>query len=122
MISLIEEKTNRDHTLENLVTKGRSVFNGRMERGLHSKEEITSTTMSQDAFFLTSIIDAIENRDKVVTDVKGACLNNKIKGTFHMKIAEQEVDFFCEIEPNFEQHITFEKGKKVLHVQLDRAL
>jgi hypothetical protein len=38
MINLIEEKVNRGHTRENPVIKGRSVFNGRVQRGLYLKE------------------------------------------------------------------------------------
>jgi len=50
MINLIEEKVNRGHTDENPVLKGRSVFNGRVQRGLYTKEETASPTVSQDAF------------------------------------------------------------------------
>ena len=34
MINLIKEKINSGHTPENPVIKGRSVFNGRVQRGL----------------------------------------------------------------------------------------
>ena len=74
MINLIEEKINRGHTEKNPVIKARSVYNGKVQRGLYSKEETASPTVSQDAFLLTSIIDAIEGRDVAVTDIKGAYL------------------------------------------------
>ena len=122
MISIIEEKVNRGHTQENPIIKGRSVFNGRVQRGLYSKEETASPTVSQDAFYLTSIVDAIEERDKAITDIKGAYLNAKMKDEVHMKIVGKEVDLFCEIDPTFEQFVTIEKGKRVLYVQLDKAL
>ena len=61
-------------------------FNGRVQRGLYSKEETASPTVSQDAFYLTSIVDAIEERDKAITDIKGAYLNAKMKDEVHMKI------------------------------------
>ena len=35
--------------------------------------------VSQDSFFLTSIINKIEGRDKAITDIKGAYLNAKMK-------------------------------------------
>ena len=72
MIHLIEEKINCGHTPENLVIRARSVFNGRVQRGLYTKEETASATVSQDTFLLTSIIDTIEKWDKAVTDIKGA--------------------------------------------------
>ena len=78
--------------------------------------------MSQDAFLLTSIIDAIEQRDKAVTDIKGAYLNAKMRGEVLMKIKGIEVDLFCEIDPSLDLFVTYEKGIKVLYVQLDRSL
>ena len=35
--------------------------------------------VSQDALFLTSIIDAVEGRDKSITDIKRAYINLKMK-------------------------------------------
>jgi hypothetical protein len=122
MINLIEEKVNRGHTPENPVIKGRSVFNGRVQRGLYTKEETASPTVSQDAFFLTSIVDAIEGRDKAITDIKGAYLNAKMVDEVLMKITGAEVDLFCEIDPSLADFVTLEKGRKVLYVQLDKAL
>ena len=63
MISIIEEKTNIGHTSENLVIRGQSVFNVRVQKELYPKEETASPTVPQDAFFLTSIVDSIEGRD-----------------------------------------------------------
>ena len=37
-INLIKEKINRGHTPDNPVITGRSVFNGRVQRGLYTKE------------------------------------------------------------------------------------
>ena len=51
MINLTEENINRGHIPENPVIKGRSVFNGRVQRGLYTKEVTASPTVSQDAFF-----------------------------------------------------------------------
>ena len=122
MINLIEEKVNRGHTPENPVIKGRSVFNGRVQRGLYTKEETASPTVSQDAFLLTSIVDAIEGRDVAVTDVKGAYLNARMEEEVLMKITGPEVDLFCEIDQTLASFVVYEKGKKVLYVQLDKAL
>ncbi len=46
MINMIEEKINRGHSEENPVIKGRSVFNGRVQRGLYTKEETASHVRS----------------------------------------------------------------------------
>ena len=45
-INLIKEKINRGHTPENPVIKGRSVYNGRVQRGLYEKENTASPTVS----------------------------------------------------------------------------
>ena len=122
MINLIEEKINRGHTDENPVIKGRSVFNGKVQRGLYTKEETASPTVSKDAFFLTSIIDAVEGRAVAVTDIKGAYLNADMKDVVIMKITGREVDLFCEIDSTLKEFVTIEKEQKVLYVQLDKAL
>ena len=122
MINLIEEKINRGHTPENPVLKGRSCFNGRVQRGLYTKEQTASPTVSQDAFFLTSIIDALEGRKKAITDVKGAYLNAKMKDVVIMKIIGPEVDLFCKLDSTLKEYVTKEKGRKVLYTQLDKAL
>ena len=46
MINRIKENINRGHTPEKLVIKGRSVFNGQVQRGLHTKEETASPAVS----------------------------------------------------------------------------
>ena len=51
MINLIEESISIGHTPDNPDIKGRSVFNGQVQRGLYTKEETASQTVSKDAFF-----------------------------------------------------------------------
>ena len=51
MINLTKENINRGHTPKNPFMQGRSVFNGQIQRGLYTKEETASPTVSQDAFF-----------------------------------------------------------------------
>ena len=122
MINLIEEKINRGHTPENPVLKGRSCFNGKVQRGLYTKEQTASPTVSQDAFFLTCLIDAVEGRSKAITDVKGAYLNAKMNEVVIMKIIGPEVDLFCQLDSSLRKFVVKEKGRKVLYTQLDKAL
>ncbi len=104
------------------MIKARSVYNWKVQRGLYSKEETASFTVSQDAFLLTSIIDAIEGRDVAVTDIQGAYLNARMKDEVIMKITGSEVDIFCEMDPSLKRFVTKERNKDVLYVQLDKAL
>ena len=122
MISIIEEKFNRGHSPENPVIKARSLFNGKVHRGLYSKEETASPTVAHDSFFLTSIVDAIEERDVAVTDIKGAYLNAKMKDFVVMRIYGKSVDLFCKLDESLKEFVVKEKGTKVLYVQLDKAL
>lgn len=122
MINLIEEKINRGHTAANPVIRARSCYNGKVQRGLYTKEETASPTVSTDGFFITSIIDAIEERDVAITDVKGAYLNANMKGEVLMKITGKEIDLFLEIDPSLAEFVVIENGQRVLYVQLDKAL
>ena len=122
MINLIEEKINRGHTEDNPVLRARSVFNGKVQRGLYTKDETASPTVDQDSLFVTCIVDAIEGRFKVTSDVRGAYLNAKMKDRVIMRISGPEVDFFCDLDPTLKEFVVTVKGKKVLYVQLDRAL
>jgi hypothetical protein len=60
---------------------------------------------------LTSIIDAVEGRDKAITDIKGAYLNAKMVDEVLMKITGAEVDMFCEIDPSLEDFVTLENRR-----------
>ena len=117
MINLVEEKLIRGHTKENSVLRTRSVFNGRVQWGLYSKEQTASPTISQDAFAMTCIIDAIKQRDVAVTNVKGAYLNAKMKDVVIMKIRGPEVGMFCDLDNKLKEYVTKENGKDTLYVQ-----
>ena len=121
MLSNVEEKINRGHTDENPVLRARSVYNGKVQRGLYTKEETAAPTVAIDSFFITSLVDAIEQRDIAITDVKSAYLNAKMKGQVIMKIRGREVELFCQLDPSLRKFTTKENDKTVLYVQLDKA-
>lgn len=68
MINIIEKMTNRGHTLENPVLKGRSVLDRRKQRFVYMKEEMASPTVSIDAFFLSLVVDRIKLRDTAMKE------------------------------------------------------
>ena len=55
--------------------KGRTVADGSAQRGLYAKEETASPTISNDAFLMTMLVDAWEDRDVATADVGGAYLH-----------------------------------------------
>ena len=122
MISIVKTKTNRGHTEDNPVLKARNVYNGSVKRGLYTKEETASPTVGQNSFLVTALIDAVEERDKAITDVKGAYLNAIMKDFVLMKITGKSVDLFCELDPTLEEFVILERKRKVIYVQLDKAL
>ena len=54
--------------------KGRTVADGRKQRSIYSKEEVSSPALSQDGFFASLAIDALERRFIATSDVAGAFL------------------------------------------------
>ena len=71
---------------------------------------------------MTSIIDAIEGRDKAITNIKGDYINTKMNDEVLMKNPGKEVDLFRELDPSLKEFVVKENGKDVLYIQLDRAL
>ena len=89
---------------------------------MYTKEETASPTVSIDAFFISMVIDSIEGRDVAMADIKGAYLNAIMDDEVIMKIVGDDVDIFCELRPDFKEFVVMEKGRKVLYVQLYKAL
>ena len=72
----------------------------------------------------TLIIDAHEEREVAIFDVPGAYLHAHLPdGKFVLlKIEGQFVDIMCEVNPEFLPDVRYENGKKVLYVQILKAL
>ena len=114
--------TSNRHTDDNPVLRARSVFNGPVQRGLYSKEQTILPTVLQDAFIMTCIVGALEQRNVATTDIKEAYFNAKMKDMVMMKIKGPEVRTFCELDPSLEIYVTLEGGCKVLYVQIEKPL
>ena len=54
--------------------KGRTVADGRAQRGLYEKSQTASPTVATDALMLSIMIDAYEGRNIATADVAGAYL------------------------------------------------
>ena len=72
-------------------------------------------------FFLMSIINEIEGKNKAITDIKVSYLNSNMKDEVLMNITGKEVDNFCEVDPYLAEFV-MKKGQKILYVQLDKSL
>ena len=68
-------------------------------------------------------MDAFEGRDVATADVAGAYLNVKMDEFVIMKITNpHHIRIMCKIDKTYEKYVTIENGKKVLYVQLLKAL
>ena len=114
-ISVIKEKRSGK-------IKGRTVADGSVQRGLYSKEETSSPTVSTDALMLSLMIDAAEHRDVATADVAGAYLHAKLDDFTLLKVEGQSVDIMCDVNEMYEKYVTIEHGKRVLYLQLLKAL
>lgn len=111
----------RDKTI-----KGRLVYNGKPTREWLSREDSASPTASLESIFLTAIIDAKEGHDVMTADVPNAFIQTDMpEGEEHviMKITGVLVDMLVQMAPEtYGPYVVFENGKKVLYVQVLKAL
>ena len=116
-ISLIKEKRNG-------ILKGRTVADGRGQRGYVTKEESASPALYLDPFVVSLIIDAFEGRDVGLFDVPGAFLQAIFPdGKFIiLKFEGEFVDIMVDCNPIYASEVRYENGRKVLYVRLIRAL
>lgn len=114
-ISVIKEKRSGD-------LKGRTCADGRPQRRLYDKSKTSSPTISNDALFLTIMIDAFEGRDVATADVAGAYLNAKMRDEVIMRFTGKMVDLMCEVNPDFKTYVVVEGKARALYLQLEKAL
>ena len=63
---------------------------------------MASPTISNDALFLTMLIDAWEDRDVATTDVDGAYLHADMDDYTLLKLEGKSVDIMCEVNMDYE--------------------
>ena len=102
--------------------KGRTVADGRKQRGLYEKSQTASPTVAADALMLTIMIDAHERRDVATADIAGAYLKAKMDDFLIIKYTGQQVDILCEMNPKYKEFVLIEKGINVLYVRMVMAI
>ena len=86
------------------------------------KEEAASPTVSLEGLVITLLIDAKESRDVATADVVGIYLNAYMRDFVIIKLVGEEVELICKLNPEYRKYIVWERGKKVLNLQLIKAL
>ena len=109
----------------NGIVKGRTCANGKKQRQYVRVEDILSSpTSSLESIIYTLVRDAYERRYVVTLDIPGAYLHALWPEDTEvvMKLEGKFVDILCDVDKEYKQYVTYEKGKKVLYVRVLRAL
>jgi Reverse transcriptase (RNA-dependent DNA polymerase) len=102
--------------------KARGCADGRKQRLWKTKEETSSPTVRTNSLFLTAIIAALEGRKVVTVDIPGAFMQTDIDELIHVKLEDEIVDVLLMVDSEYAEFVTYENGKKVLYVELQKAL
>ena len=114
-INLIKEK--RDGVL-----KGRTCIDGRPQKAYIAKEDASSPTMFLDSLTTLLTIFAVEERHIATADVSGAYLHADMDEVVFIKLEDEMVDVFCELDSQYKAYVSLEKNKRVLYLRLNKAL
>jgi hypothetical protein len=114
-INLIKEKRNGD-------LKGRTCADGRKQRNWYTKERTTSPTISNDSLMAILTLSAAERRKIAMWDVEGAYLLADQDDYVLLKFTGESVDVLCKVDKGYEAFVTIENGKRVLYLELLKAL
>jgi hypothetical protein len=71
---------------------------------------------------LSLIIDAAEQRDVAIADIVGAYLCVDMQDFTLLKLEGESVDIMCKACKDYRKFVTYENGKKVLYLQLLKAI
>ena len=118
-LAYLSEKRNGD-------VKGRVVYNGKPTREYLGREDSSSPTVSLESILLTGMVDAHEDRDVMTTDIPNAFIQAPMPlrdEKVIMKITGRLVDILINMHPDtYGEYVVFEKGRKVLYVEILMAL
>jgi len=85
-------------------TKARVVAGGNLQRGHVTKEESSSPTVSTESVLLTSIVDALEERDIAIINIPNAFIQTQVqdaKDHFIIRITGVIVDWLVKAAGRF---------------------
>ncbi len=108
---------------KNGTIKARSCANGSVQREHVAKEEAAAQTVGLDSVFITSTIDAKENRKVVTIDIPGAFMHADNEDYVIMKMVGTLAELMVKTNPKmYRQYVILEKGKSVLYLRLQMGL
>ena len=72
--------------------------------------------------FLTTLIDAVEERHVVVADITGAYLNADMDDFVLIRLSGDDINMMCHANPSYKRFVTTSHGHKTMFLQLKKAL
>ncbi len=99
-----------------------SVAEGRVRQGLYGRVKTSSPHVSTDELEMSGRGDAWEKRDVATADVSGAYLRADMTDFTVLRIEGEEVNILCQVHERYTQFVVIENGKKVLYLELLKAL
>ena len=103
--------------------KARGCADGRKQRLYKSRYETSSPTVCTESVFLTSVVDASEQRHIVTVDIPGAFMHSDMDELLHMRLEGALAELLIRVNPaKYGPHTSTEKGKPVIYVRLNKAL
>ena len=108
-------------------TKARVVAGGNLQRGHVTKEESSSPTVSTKSVLLTSIVDALEERDVAIIDIPNAFIQTRVqdaKDRIIIRITGVIVDWLVKAAPKvYATYVAVNsRGEKSLLVECFNAI
>jgi hypothetical protein len=77
--------------------KARGCADGRKQRRYATKDDAASPTVSNEAAFITAMIDALEDREVAVADLPGAFMQEDMDTLVHVRFVEKMVELLLKI-------------------------
>ena len=104
--------------------KGRGCADGRKQRPAYTaKEDASSPTVSIEAVMLSCLIDVMEQRDTATVDIPGSFMQADMDELVHMRLEGTMAKLLIKLDPKlYRKYVKTVNGKKVLYVQLKKAL
>jgi hypothetical protein len=130
-------KTERSRAMETIFfiteksdkkLKGRTCADGSIQRKWMERDEVSSPTVSTEATMITGVIEAMEGRDVATCDIPNAFVQtdldeyDKDGNRTIMRIRGPLVEILCEMDPQYQQYVHYDKNGPVLYVHLIKAL
>ena len=108
--------------------KGRTFADGsRQRKYLKQDESVASPAAALESLIMTLLIDAYEGRDVGIFEIPGAYLQAKLAPKPNnervlLKLVGDFVDIMCKVNPEHKKNVTYEKGRKVLYMEVLQAI